>query len=245
MIFMAGNVVGIMIPAAKEKKKHRDGYYRDRYQNMDPVKKAQYLADVRAWRKAHPLNEEQQKAGKIYRAQRHIETYALRKDAINAKKRERYHADSALRARIRAGSTKWWNENYPTRKEQYLAGQRNWYRANRVKKMGAVTLWAKEHPQITRARRVTRQAAYRAKQYGVDGRFHTIDIATLYQNQDGKCRYCSSELRNIYEVDHMTPLSRGGSNKADNLCCACSSCNRSKHTRTADEFLATMTEALR
>jgi 5-methylcytosine-specific restriction endonuclease McrA len=40
-----------------------------------------------------------------------------------------------------------------------------------------------------------------------------------------------------YHVDHMTPLSRGGSNGPENLVCACRRCNLSKHNKTVPEFL--------
>lgn len=70
----------------------------------------------------------------------------------------------------------------------------------------------------------------------------------------GKCFYCECELpedtkqyderenmvsftRN-WHIDHMIPLSRGGSHDIDNLAPSCGSCNMKKLTMTSDEFIA-------
>jgi 5-methylcytosine-specific restriction endonuclease McrA len=54
-----------------------------------------------------------------------------------------------------------------------------------------------------------------------------------------RCEYCKKLLaKNDREVDHMVPLSRRGAHAVENLCCSCVFCNRSKGTKTKDEFLA-------
>lgn len=50
-----------------------------------------------------------------------------------------------------------------------------------------------------------------------------------------KCAYCEAE--NIpLQIDHITPKSRGGSNRVDNLTLACKSCNQKKNNLTLEEF---------
>ncbi len=39
-------------------------------------------------------------------------------------------------------------------------------------------------------------------------------------------------------LDHKTPIARGGDHSPDNLAAACAECNCTKHTKTAEEFLA-------
>ena len=39
-------------------------------------------------------------------------------------------------------------------------------------------------------------------------------------------------------VDHMMPVSRGGTLGFENLCCSCDDCNRIKGELTAEEFKA-------
>jgi hypothetical protein len=46
--------------------------------------------------------------------------------------------------------------------------------------------------------------------------------------RDGRCMHCGS--REGLEVDHILPVSRGGSSKDDNLQVLCSVCNRAKGT---------------
>jgi 5-methylcytosine-specific restriction endonuclease McrA len=61
----------------------------------------------------------------------------------------------------------------------------------------------------------------------------------MLEAQNWQCAYCSTSLREVaYELEHQTPLSRGGKTVRDNLCMACSPCNRRKHTKTAEEFQA-------
>ncbi len=50
----------------------------------------------------------------------------------------------------------------------------------------------------------------------------------------GVCAYCRSleELSvTAFEIDHIIPLSAGGASKLDNLCLACTACNRLKGSR--------------
>lgn len=70
------------------------------------------------------------------------------------------------------------------------------------------------------------------------GQYTETDMWLVYLEQEGRCKYCGEVLGERFEIDHMTPLCRGGSNGPENICCACMACNRAKHTRTADEFSA-------
>jgi 5-methylcytosine-specific restriction endonuclease McrA len=63
-------------------------------------------------------------------------------------------------------------------------------------------------------------------------------INSLYKFQQGKCAafWCSTDLLDGYEIDHILALSRGGSNKSENLQLLCMTCNRSKATKSMFEF---------
>ena len=50
------------------------------------------------------------------------------------------------------------------------------------------------------------------------------------------CRYCGEPLSAEYEVDHLTPISRGGTNRDGNLTLACQKCNRAKGAKTLTEY---------
>jgi len=59
--------------------------------------------------------------------------------------------------------------------------------------------------------------------------------AYLLEHWQHRCAYCGKGGVPL-EVEHITPRSRGGSERIDNLCLACTPCNTAKGTQTAAEF---------
>ncbi len=84
----------------------------------------------------------------------------------------------------------------------------------------------------------TASAKRRARKKNAEGSFNKEDIKNLYVTQGGCCYYCRVEIKDKYHIEHMLPLSRGGSNWIDNICLACAPCNFKKRTKTAEEFLS-------
>ena len=58
----------------------------------------------------------------------------------------------------------------------------------------------------------------------------------LLEKHKRKCFYCGRTVSD-FEVEHMFPKSRGGSNRIDNLTLSCHDCNEKKGTLTAEEFI--------
>lgn len=57
----------------------------------------------------------------------------------------------------------------------------------------------------------------------------------LLEKWGRKCAYCGAE--NVpFEVEHIIPKARGGSNRVSNLALACHDCNQKKGSQTAKEF---------
>jgi len=51
-----------------------------------------------------------------------------------------------------------------------------------------------------------------------------------------KCSYCGVDaVKSALEIDHIIPISRGGSNDFINLVTACKSCNRGKYNKILNE----------
>lgn len=50
-------------------------------------------------------------------------------------------------------------------------------------------------------------------------------IRAMYAQQEGACAYCACELEEQYDVEHIIPLSFGGTNNLSNLCLSCRNCN--------------------
>lgn len=76
----------------------------------------------------------------------------------------------------------------------------------------------------------------RARRHGAGGWHTAEDVQRLYDEQGGRCFYCGKELDGEYDLDHKTPLSRGGTDWPENLCCACELCSYRKQKKTAEEF---------
>lgn len=77
---------------------------------------------------------------------------------------------------------------------------------------------------------------YRARKCNAEGTHTVDDIKAQYKRQKGKCFWCGVKVGKIFHVDHVVPLSRGGSNDVSNLVVACPTCNLSKHNRMPHEW---------
>jgi 5-methylcytosine-specific restriction endonuclease McrA len=62
-------------------------------------------------------------------------------------------------------------------------------------------------------------------------------LTLLLEAQEGRCRYCRRQLQRDMQLDHRTPLARGGAHAPSNVCRSCPPCNRRKRTKTEAEFL--------
>ena len=64
----------------------------------------------------------------------------------------------------------------------------------------------------------------------------------LYGEQEGRCRGCRMDFPfKVFEVDHVIPQSRSGSDHLDNLQLLCSHCNRIKGDRPQEYLIAQLT----
>ena len=51
----------------------------------------------------------------------------------------------------------------------------------------------------------------------------------IFKRDEFKCQYCGiTPPAGILEIDHITPVSKGGNNRSENLITACFDCNRGK-----------------
>jgi Restriction endonuclease len=66
----------------------------------------------------------------------------------------------------------------------------------------------------------------------------------LLEKWNRKCAYCGKEHVPL-EIDHISPRSKGGSNRVSNLTLACHACNKKKGNRDVREFLARKPEILK
>lgn len=59
----------------------------------------------------------------------------------------------------------------------------------------------------------------------------------LRKGQANRCFFCGKDMGETPTLEHLTPVSRGGTNTPHNLVYACKSCNSKKHTSTLEEYI--------
>jgi 5-methylcytosine-specific restriction endonuclease McrA len=67
-------------------------------------------------------------------------------------------------------------------------------------------------------------------------------VRKVYHNNIKKygkltCVYCDIECCDSWHLEHLTPISRGGTNDYDNLAISCPRCNLEKGVKTVDEYI--------
>ncbi len=105
-----------------------------------------------------------------------------------------------------------------------------WYRAHKDVVILRSKLWKKAHPDKVNAG----SRSYASRRRGALGNFTPKDFIKLKNRQDGKCAYCMVNEAN--SIDHIVPLSKGGSNFIGNILPVCGYCNSSKSSKTLYEW---------
>lgn len=139
---------------------------------------------------------------------------------------------------------KWYAENHErgletirrydveNRAKVRAAGRRH-YAENTEKRKANVRRWLEANPTAKRVESSQR----RAKAAAAGGSYSRADLVARLKAQAGLCWWCRKPLvGKAYHADHIIPLSKGGSNAASNICCACPTCNLSKGPKMPYEF---------
>lgn len=127
------------------------------------------------------------------------------------------------------------SKTYAERNKDVLAAKsRAWYAANREYAKQKAKEWRALHPEQVRAT----LSNLKARRKKADGRHTAQDIKDLFTKQNGRCLGCSADLSLGYNVDHIMPLSKGGTDWPENLQLLCVSCNRRKGRKLPDQWLA-------
>jgi 5-methylcytosine-specific restriction endonuclease McrA len=100
-----------------------------------------------------------------------------------------------------------------------------WINKNKDGPRKAAKAYSLRNPEKCRANYASR----RCREIQAEGNFTGHDIKALLLSQEFKCAICGCDIhRKPFQVDHIRPLSKGGTNYAGNLQITCPPCNRRK-----------------
>lgn len=106
-----------------------------------------------------------------------------------------------------------------------------WREANPERVRAQVKAWREANPEKRRAQKHSRRACKR----NAEGTHNSAQIRARTAVHGGSCIYCASNQD--LHLDHIKPLSRGGSNWPSNLAPACATCNISKGAKWGADLL--------
>lgn len=118
-------------------------------------------------------------------------------------------------------------------RERHNRKRREWAASNADKNREIKRRWYENNKHKLRASWAARDALDR----NAEGSHTQEDINCRLVLQRYRCALCQVSLKARYEIDHIVPLSRGGTNYPSNIQMVCPSCNRSKGAKDQIAFM--------
>jgi 5-methylcytosine-specific restriction endonuclease McrA len=113
------------------------------------------------------------------------------------------------------------------------AAQQRYFDKNKEAAYARASKWSKDNPESGRASVRNRRAKIKSS----DGQHTAADIERIGSEQGWKCAFCFKDISGGYHVDHVVPISKGGSNSEWNLHLTCQTCNLKKAAKSMKVFL--------
>lgn len=164
-----------------------------------------------------------------YIKQRDLEYRTRAKDKILATKRAYY-------AKNRDSAKEYLEKYRKENPEKCKKWQRDYYLRNSERIKKTASNYRAENPALISALKHARRAKIKMS----EGSHDKDDILNLLSKQKEKCASCGERLKTsgngIYHVDHIYPISKGGSNWPSNLQLLCPTCNLRKNAKDPLEW---------
>lgn len=113
---------------------------------------------------------------------------------------------------------------YEKNRETVCAKARVYRNANKEQTKASLRRWAEANKD--RIAHLSRKRKARLR--GAEGSHTRAETKEIWRLQGGKCAYCKAKLNAKAHLDHIKPISKGGTNYANNLQWLCEACNLSK-----------------
>lgn len=117
-----------------------------------------------------------------------------------------------------------WRTAHPGRYETALKAWREAHPERREEDLSRLVIWNAAHPEAMQIRAKN----YQMRKRKIDGSHSVADIEAIVASQKGRCAYCKKRLKKGFHIDHIKPISKGGSNGRRNLQATCGTCNIKK-----------------
>jgi len=166
-------------------------------------------------------------------------------------------ASEKEKARARERAREWYHEhkNDPEYKKRSREACKRYKQRNREKVAKMNRAWREAHKEThNEKKRIDAKKYYQENKEACRARVvhrravqRNVSSEPWTHNEiaaagTGLCPYCGIQIGMIYDsivmhIDHIIPLSRGGTNLIENLEPICVTCNLSKHDKTKEEYL--------
>lgn len=167
--------------------------------------------------------------------------YTTHRD-IKLERKRQYRANLVVKAKDLQYSKQWRINNpervkrrrrntYIRRRAEILAWHSQYRKRNRAKYNAYQKRWELKSPEKARASRLARMERRRARLREAPGNYTSSQILAMLIEQAYCCFACNAEIAGCYSIDHIIPLSKGGSNDISNIQLLCKNCNSSKGDR--------------
>jgi 5-methylcytosine-specific restriction endonuclease McrA len=157
-------------------------------------------------------------------------------EEVRQRDRDRHHSEARKASRVK---------DYQNNGHKKKRREKKRYQREHIRIKERVTKYRTENPDKVRESSRPALIAARARKKNAPGRFKRADIKRMLKEQNGICVTCPADISLTYQVDHIVPLARGGTNWPDNLQLLCGPCNQSKGPKTMSEWIAWRAEMRR
>lgn len=157
-------------------------------------------------------------------------------ERLRLRREKRNRTQAQYRAKypdkISASQAEWRSRNRERSRQKTKA----WREANPERAKAAVKAWIIRNPERVRLIARVTSATRRARVRQIGGSISVDQILDLLNKQKFKCASCRISLKDGYHLDHINPISKGGSHSIDNAQLLCPPCNIGKGAKNPIEW---------